>query len=131
MTINTTLLQTINELNFEPEIDDAKKEWLSYLNDQTSIKLKIYQKLAPLLEKNLIKIANKNKKSGLLGYYGFTDDDLTIIDNEKYGFDLYSIETIHWICLATGWVKQNHEITVPPGWPTSYIEIWAPPSSNL
>jgi len=90
-------------------------------------KLRRYRKIAPSLEKNLMKIVIQNYKSGLLGYFGFNDEDLTIPENEKYGFDLYSLETIHWICLATGWVKQKHKINDPPDWPTHYIDVWVPP----
>jgi len=90
-------------------------------------KLRRYRKIAPSLEKNLMRIVKNNSKSSLI-YRGFTDRDLRRHEYEHMGFDLYAIETIHWICNATGWTKQQLEIMISDEGDCDFIESWVPPS---
>jgi|GEM_PF-1280297 len=132
----TKSIISINEINEVDEgfllvglnTDNDVRDMIAMYQDMLDEKLMKYRKTAPKLEKNLMIIANNNKINPIFSYLGFTDRDLIRQEYEHMGFDLYAIETIHWICNATGWTKQQLEIMISDEGDCDFIESWVPPS---
>jgi len=132
----TKSIISINEINEIDEgfllvglnTDNDVRDMIAMYQDMLDEKLMKYRKTAPKLEKNLMIIANNNKINPIFSYLGFTDRDLIRQEYEHMGFDLYSIETIHWICNATGWTKQQWEIIFSDEGDCNFIESWVPPA---
>ena len=106
---------------------------IQYFKDRDIERLRNYRAIAPRLEKNLIKIVSDNSQSLMDPIFGFSDADLTDPRYEIMGFDLFSIDSIHWFCHASGWRKEPIQVS---SWYEdecchSYIDIWVPPNVHL
>ena len=123
-------INTVNEgflrvgLNTDDDIRNMIAMYQCILNE----KIMKYRKIAPRLERNLMKIAKNNKKNYIFSYLGFTVSQLTYQEYENMGFDLYSLEKIHWICQATGWTKQQWRMIISDEGDEDFIDIWVPPT---
>jgi hypothetical protein len=108
-------------------------ELIEYFKARNDEKLRNHRICAQRLEKNLMKIVKDNSRPGMDPCFGFFDGDLTDPRFANMGFSLFSIEYIHWFCLASGWKKEPFKTCFwhEDGCIESYIDIWVPPSTHF
>ena len=108
--------------------DDELVELIRSCQAQRDQETALYRRVFPALERDLLFLANRNMRAH--GVLGFRPEELSSEANAKFGFDLYSKNSLLRFCRLLGWTIKQDIPESKAGLHTPQA-LWVPPPGSI